>query len=412
VVALLWVLVAVLLVVVLALWREIGRRSTAEEVSRRHASILESVLRSLGDGVVVSDNRARFTMFNPAAERIIGVGLTSEGPEHWGERYGVYLPDQVTPFPTQEFPLLRAIRGEESDEVEQFIVNSHVPQGVFISVNGRPLRDADGAIRGGVAIFRDITAQKRANSAIEDLNRRLTHTVSELQALNQEMESFNYSVSHDLRAPLRHIDGFVDLLCRRAGDALDEKSRHYLKVISEAAKQMGRLIDDLLAFSRMSRVEVLRSRVDLEGLVEDVRRDMGHEGQGRVIEWERGPLPTVMGDRSMLRMAVVNLLSNAVKYTRPCPKAQIQVGRAPSANGEVIVFVKDNGVGFDMKYADRLFGVFQRLHRTDEFEGTGIGLAIVRRVVHRHGGRVWAESAPGAGATFFVALPGAEEDHL
>jgi light-regulated signal transduction histidine kinase (bacteriophytochrome) len=212
-------------------------------------------------------------------------------------------------------------------------------------------------------------------------------------------------VSHDLRAPLRHINGFVDLLQKRLGTTLDDTARRHLSIVSDSARRMGVLIDDLLAFSRMSRTDMHRTSVDLNALVHDTIAEASREADHREIEWVVAPLPAVQADRAMLRLAVLNLLANAVKYTRQQPHARVEIGNGGSQDGFVELFVRDNGVGFDMQYADKLFGVFQRLHRADEFEGTGIGLATVRRVVHRHGGRAWADATPNAGATFFVTLP-------
>jgi signal transduction histidine kinase len=254
-------------------------------------------------------------------------------------------------------------------------------------------------------LIRELEERRRAEAEILRLNGEAEQRLHELTAVNREVEAFSYSVSHDLRAPLRHVNGFVDLLTARAGASLDEKSRHYLGVIAGGAKQMGRLIDDLLAFSRMSRTEMSEANVPLDALLQEVLPEVQRDAEGREIQWSIDRLPEVEGDRAMLRVVLTNLLSNAVKYTRMRSPARIEVGSRPGPNGGAVVFVKDNGVGFDMKYAGKLFGVFQRLHRPEEFEGTGIGLATVRRIVHRHGGEAWAESAPGAGATFYISIP-------
>jgi len=225
-----------------------------------------------------------------------------------------------------------------------------------------------------------------------------------LQAANKELEAFSYSVSHDLRAPLRHIDGYAALLAKSAGQGLNEKAQRYLQTISDSAKQMGQLIDDLLVFSRMGRQEMLHTTVDLNQLVKTVIHDLRLDLQGKTISWTIGPLPEVPGDPAMLRQVYMNLISNAVKFTATRPVPRIEIGAKERA-GEVDLFVSDNGVGFDMQYVNKLFGVFQRLHRNEEFEGTGIGLANVRRIIHRHGGRTWAEGALDQGATFHFSLP-------
>jgi signal transduction histidine kinase len=243
----------------------------------------------------------------------------------------------------------------------------------------------------------------RMRAALE-LEQRITERTVQLAAANKELEAFSYSVSHDLRAPLRHIDGFARLLAQREGDRLDDTSARYLRVIGDAARKMGRLIDDLLAFSRMSRTELQTRPVDLRQVVADVQHDLVPAMEGRLIDWRIGPLPVICGDPAMINVVFSNLLSNAVKYTSPRVHAQIVIEATAGVGDEVIIEVKDNGVGFDMAYAHKLFGVFQRLHRDEEFEGTGIGLAIVRRIISRHGGRSWANGALDSGATFYITL--------
>jgi PAS domain S-box-containing protein len=257
------------------------------------------------------------------------------------------------------------------------------------------------------AIVRDVSERKRTEAALRRGRRDIEAAAAQLAAANRELESFSYSVSHDLRAPLRHIAGFVDLLRQHAGSGLDEKGRRYLDTISSSALHMGQLIDDLLTFSRTGRGELARDAVDLDALVKEVVRLATDEARGRAVDLKVGPLGRVTGDAALLRVALTNLVGNAVKYTRNRERAEIEVGALPAPDGQVTVFVRDNGAGFDMQYAGKLFGVFQRLHSSREFEGTGIGLATVRRIVERHGGRVWAEGRPGEGATFFVTLQSA-----
>jgi len=255
------------------------------------------------------------------------------------------------------------------------------------------------------AVARDITEGKEAEQKIKNLNEDLEHRAQLLETANKELEAFSYSVSHDLRAPLRHIDGYADLVRKGPGAAMNETGRRYLDTISDSAKQMGRLIDDLLVFSRMGRTELRQTKVELDALVEETIRSLKTEIDGRNVVWKRNPLPQVFGDSAMLRQVFANLLGNAVKYSKPRDPAVIEIGCQSEIAQEWVIFVRDNGVGFDMQFAQKLFGVFQRLHSSDDFEGTGIGLANVRRIIQRHGGRTWAEGKVDEGSTFCFSLP-------
>ena len=242
--------------------------------------------------------------------------------------------------------------------------------------------------------------ERHLRQARDDLEKRSL----QLAASNKELEAFAYTVSHDLRAPLRHMAGFSELLQKNSAQVLDEKSKRYIGAILESAKKMGALIDDLLAFSRIGRAEANKTTVNLGQVVEEalaeVRRGIGD----RKIVWKVDKLPAAYGDRAMLRLALLNLISNAVKFTRTRTPAEIQIGQIPATDDQVVIFVRDNGVGFDMKYVGKLFGVFQRLHSGEAFEGTGIGLATVQRIAHRHEGRAWGEGAVDQGATFYLSI--------
>ena len=251
----------------------------------------------------------------------------------------------------------------------------------------------------------DITDRKRREEQIRGLNQELSKRSMALEASNKELEAFAYSVSHDLRAPLRHMVGFAELLQKSSSSRLDDKGQRYMRIILDSAKRMGTLIDDLLAFSRIGRTETQKAPVNLDLLVKEALNEVQLETNGRNIAWKIDKLPVCYGDRAMLRLVLVNLLSNAVKFTRPQSKPEIEVGCADGSTDELVVFVRDNGAGFDMKYVDKLFGVFQRLHHADAFEGTGIGLATVQRIIHRHGGKVRAEGVIDRGATFYFSVP-------
>lgn len=273
------------------------------------------------------------------------------------------------------------------------------------------VKDDKGNITGSLSSGEDITEQRQAEGQIKKLNEDLRKRAADLEEANSELESFAYTVSHDLRAPIRHIDGFLGLMQKDIGDRLDKKEIYYLQMVSQSARKMGELIDDLLSFSRMGRLAIDLKKVDLDPLVHDIVHELGPDCKGRRIKWHIGKLPQVFGDYSMLRIVLVNLISNAVKFTQNCKKAVIEVGCRENEK-EAIIFIRDNGVGFDQAHAEKIFGVFQRIHRSDEFEGTGVGLAIAHRIILRHGGNIWAEGKPDAGAIFSFSLSKSIEGEL
>ncbi len=270
-----------------------------------------------------------------------------------------------------------------------------------VEVSLSPLETGEGTLISSA--IRDVTERRGAEAQIRKLNAELSLKLAELGAVNEELESFSYSVSHDLRAPLRHVDGFTRILKDEYAAAIPEEGRRYLDRVLEAANHMGQLVDDLLNLARIGRSEMVRQKVDGGNLVRQAIAELPEEAETRDIEWRIEPLPELNCDPGLLKLVFVNLLSNAVKFTRGCQAAVIEVGTR-EIDGTAALFVRDNGVGFDPKYADKLFGVFQRLHRQEDFEGTGIGLATVQRIIRRHGGEIWAESELGRGATFCFTL--------
>ncbi len=370
--------------------------------------ILQSILDSLGEGVSVANEHGEIILRNPAAGSILAIPPAKGPPDTWTAHYGMYLPDEVTPLLATDMPLVRAVRGESVDNVEVFMKHAGRPQGAWLNFTARPLTDNTGGHHGGVIVFSDITARKRAEQEIRALNAELEQRVIDrtrkLEAANKELESFSYSVSHDLRAPLRSIAGFSRILEEDYSDKLDDEGREHLVRIRAATRHMSQLIEDMLLLSRVTRTELRRAPVDLSALARAVCEELRKSDPQRPVELVIEPELTAQADGPLMRIVFVNLLGNAWKFTGHQSAPRIEFGRTERDGGRAY-FVRDNGAGFDAHYAGKLFQAFQRLHTAEEFPGTGIGLATVQRVIHRHGGRVWAEGEPGHGATLFFTLP-------
>ena len=383
--------------------RDNTERRDTEEALLKSRTMFERLFEAAPDAVVVVDgtglirrvNQQAEVLFGYMREELIGHRIEQLIPERYHKRHRQHRRTYFSDPRARKMGIGLNLFGRNQDGRE-------IPVDIMLT----PIESNEGTW--AVAAIRDITRQKQNEVKIAELNSALKNQVEQLALSNRELEAFSYSVSHDLRAPLRHVIGFVDLLNAKDTSALDEKSRHYLQVISEAAQRMGNLIDDLLSFSRMGRAEMMKTTVNFDLVVNEIVKELAEEAKDREIEWSIAHLPAVLGDAAMLRQVMVNLISNALKFTRPRSLARISIG-AVDEETETRFYVRDNGVGFDEAYMNKLFGLFQRLHSMEEFEGTGVGLAIVQRIVMRHGGKVWAEGAVDGGATFWFSLPKPEQ---
>jgi PAS domain S-box-containing protein len=378
---------------------DITERKLAENNLHESEGRYRTLVENIPQKIFMKDRNYRWISINENLARDLGCR-----PE---EVVGKMDTDLFTPELAAKYHAddVRIMETGQTEELEE----RYFQEGkeTWVSTIKTPVRGANGEIVGLLGVFWDITERKQAEEEIRKLNATLEQRVAErtaqLEASNKELEAFTYSVSHDLRAPLRHIDGYVELLINRFRDALPEKGIHYLDTIADSTRQMAAIIDDLLQFSRTGRQEMQKANIDMNLVLQEVLKSIKQDNTGHNIEWVVATLPNVYGDYSMLRLVWFNLLNNAVKFTRKKEKAKIEVG-CREDNMEYVFFVRDNGVGFDMQYAHKLFGVFQRLHSTEEFEGTGIGLANVRRIIAKHGGRTWAEAALDKGAVFYFTL--------
>jgi PAS domain S-box-containing protein len=388
---------------------EVAERKHAEDALRDNQVRLAGIVDSAMDAIISVDSEQSIVLFNAAAEKIFGcasaqaIGQTIDTfiPQRFREHHRQHIHDfgqtGITSRSMQSLGMLSGLRADgEEFPIEASISHMEAAGQRFFTV-----------------ILRDITERKVAEEEFRQLNAELEQRVmkrtAELEAANRELEAFSYSVSHDLRAPLRAVDGFSQVVIEDFGPQLPEEARRYLQMIRGSAKRMGDLIDDLLTFSRLSRQPLNKELVNTAKLVGNVLEEMSGQREGRQVDVRIEDLPVCHADPALLKQVWINVLSNALKFTRKREAAVVEIGSVREQD-ETVFVVRDNGTGFDMRYSDKLFGVFQRLHRADEFDGTGVGLAIVQRVIHRHGGRVWADAAVDRGATFYFTL-GEEKNH-
>ncbi len=398
------------------LQKEISERKQAEEALLKAGALQSAIFNSANFSSIATDANGVIQIFNVGAERMLGYMAADvmnkitpadiSDPQEVIARAKTLSVELGTPItPGFEALVFKASRGIEDIYELTYIRKDGSRFPAVVSVTA--LRDAQSAIIGYLLIGTDNTARRKAEEAVRqlyaELERRVIQRTAELQESNKELEAFSYSVSHDLRAPLRALDGFSQAVLDDFGPQLPDECQRYLKTIRYSAQQMGALIDALLEFSRFNRQELNKRTIDTGQLVRSALDELGFPWPERQVEIRVGDLPVSSGDPVLLKQVWMNLLSNALKYTNKREKAEIEIGRI-KIHGTEAFFVRDNGTGFDMRYAGKLFGVFQRLHRMEDYEGSGVGLAMVQRIVNRHGGRVWADAVVDRGATFYFTL--------
>jgi PAS domain S-box-containing protein len=395
--------VALLGIVVVVSERQIAIRLAAEMRVASAVTRSQLIVQAVREPIAMLDRQLRTLLVNTAFAELYGFD-----PERDQK-----LPlDQIGDGAWTDTALLQRLADVimRDRELWDYELTQRTVDGIdrFVVINARRIEQPDSADPALLLTVSDITARALVEQKVSELNRQLEGKVEQISDVNRELEAFSYSVSHDLRAPLRHISGFAGKLEAQLGDKADDRVRHYIDVISSSSRRMAQLIDDLLVFSRLGRGALRLQPVDMQSLVDEARALEETDARDRHIEWKIAPMPIVIGDENMLRTVWQNLLGNAVKYTgnREVATIEVAVNRLPV--GDYEFSVSDNGAGFDMKYAGKLFGVFQRLHRASEFPGNGIGLANVRRIIARHGGRTWAEGETGVGATFHFSLPASD----
>ncbi|MDB6025363.1 MAG: hypothetical protein JWM68_1586 [Verrucomicrobiales bacterium] len=381
-------------------------RHKADQQLRKMERWLATTLRSIGDGVITTDKNGRITMLNAVAETLTGWKQTDALGQPFDKVFKAIKEKTREPI---ESPALRSLReGMTVNLEEDTLLITKDGREIPIDDSAAPIRDDAEKVVGAVVVFRDGSQRRNANASIKTLNDELENRVrqrtQQLEAANRELEAFTYSVSHDLTGPIRAIDGFASALAEDYGAVLDEEGKQFLNLVRQNTGRMGQMVNDFLRLSRVENTELQLRKTDMAALVREVMADPAVDAGPGEYKIEFGALPGACCDASLIRQVWANLFSNALKYSKSRKVARIVIS-GEIKKGETVYCVKDNGVGFDMKQADKLFGVFQRLHSGKEFEGNGVGLAIVRRIVLRHGGRVWATSKVNKGSAFYFTLP-------
>ena len=375
--------------------RDVTERERALCELQEQTQLLQNILESMNEGVIVADRNERFRIFNAAAQRMYGQGAAEAHSSEWPQIYHLYLPDGVTPFPADRLPLVRAIRGESTAETEIIVRRSQAADSLVILVSGRPIPGVAGDVVGGVIVCHDVTARRQAHKA-------LAQRADELARSNRELQQLAYVAAHDLQEPLRMVASYVELLAERYKGRLDEKADKYINYAVEGADRMKALVDALRGFlvltTQASPFEPVDAAASIFGALANLHQVI--EERGAVVTHD--PLPSIKGDPAQMVQLFQNLIGNALKFCDGTPRVHVAAERT----GEEWVFsVRDNGIGIAPEHHERIFQIFQRLHRRDKYPGTGMGLAICKKVVERHGGRIWVESRPGQGSTFFFTLP-------
>ena len=396
---------------VCGIFDDITARNRSDELLRRSELRNRELLDNMEAGVVIHAPDTSVIASNARAQEMLGLsegqikGRLSADPG-WH-----FIHEDNTPLLLQDYPVNMIIAKRKAIKDQCLgIIRPDMQDITWVNVNGVPIFDQQGAINEVIISFTDVTKRKQSAEMVLKLNAELEQRVQErtaqLTTVNQELEAFSYSVSHDLRAPLRAVDGFSRMVAEDYAERLDDEGRRMLEVIRAETQRMGRLIDDLLAFSRLGRQQTLPEPIDMRKLAQEVYDELvAKEPPDRKLKLDLQPLPVIEGTRAMVRQLWVNLIGNAIKFTKGREIGEIEIAAQPGEDGLPVFRIKDNGAGFDMRFVDKLFGVFQRLHSPEEFPGTGVGLSLVQRIVHRHGGRIWAIGEVDHGATFYFTLP-------